>query len=258
MNQFIANASDLAAKVLSAAEERRLAKRIQAGDLAARDQMITANLRLVTRIARSYVGYRYLGSLTFTDLIAEGNLGLIHAVEYYDVTKNTRFATYARYWIHLTIQRALINQGPTVRIPVYLYAMIAKWRRITKQLSHDHRPSDTEVAATAKIPLKNIKQIKLVADRLTLHEYDTTDSTLLCNLGACTGGDYQQDEIDELRRHLKCLPPRLQDILKMRFGLDGCAIITLKEIGQRYGYSKERIRQLQVEGLARLAKIMMN
>src|SRR5438445_2564722 len=156
--------------LLSADEEKQLAYRIETGDNAARDQMVRANLRLVVNIARSYTGK----GLSLQDLIEEGNLGLLRAVEGFDPTMNTRFSTYASYWIKQSIKRALVNPAKTIRIPAYMVELLAKWRRATSKLQDElgRHTTHEEVARSLNMPKKKLNSIKKA-----IHAYNSAPQT---------------------------------------------------------------------------------
>lgn len=245
--------------LLSAKEEKELAVRIGNGDTAARDRMVRANLRLVVNIARGYSGK----GLGLQDLIEEGNLGLMRAVEGFDPAMGTRFSTYASYWIKQSIKRALINTGKTIRIPAYMVELLSKWRRASSRLTEElgRGPTPEEVARVLGLPKKKLPIIKKA-----IKIYNATPQTDQTEAG-WTLGDMVMDE-DQLSpdealvendslRHvlemLKSMDEREATILKLRFGLGGVEPRTLKEIGQELGLTRERVRQIETEALGKLA-----
>lgn len=245
--------------LLSAAEELQLAARIAQGDVRARDQMVRANLRLVVNIARGYTGK----GLGLQDLIEEGNLGLLRAVEGFDPEVGTRFSTYASYWIKQSIKRALINSGKTIRIPAYMVELLSKWRRATARLSEElgRSPTHEEVARMLGLPKKKLPIIrKAIHINNSTPQSDQTDSGW--SLGDMVTDERLKAPDEELLDHdilrhamdlLGALDERESTVLKLRFGLDGYEPHTLKEIGARLGLTRERVRQIETESLRRLA-----
>jgi RNA polymerase primary sigma factor len=245
--------------LLSADDEKRLARAIADGDAAARDHMIRANLRLVVNIARGYANR----GLPLPDLIEEGNLGLLRAVEGFDPDIGTRFSTYASYWIKQSIKRALINSGKAIRIPAYMVELLSKWRRATARLTDalSRVPTPEEVARSLGLARKKLPIIKKA-----IHVHQAAPQTEQTE-GSWSLGELIHDEnarcpaevlldADTLRhvmRRIDSLDERAATIIRLRFGLGGAEPMTLKEIGGVLGLTRERVRQIESETLAALA-----
>jgi len=246
--------------LLTADEEKQLAYRIATGDTEARDQMVRANLRLVVNIARGYTGK----GLALQDLIEEGNLGLLRAVEGFDPSMNTRFSTYASYWIKQSIKRALVNTAKTIRIPAYMVELLAKWRRATNQLQDEYGrpPTNEEVAKFLGLPKKKLSIIKKA-----IRVYNSAPQTDQSESGwsidemlmdGTTKTPYNEmvesDDLKQVLQLLDKMDPREATVLRMRFGLNDEEPKTLKEIGESLGLTRERVRQIESEALAKLSE----
>jgi len=249
--------------LLTIAEEIQLARRIRRGDKAARDHMISANLRLVVKIAHDYKDF----GLPLLDLISEGNIGLIKAVERFDPRKGGKLSTYAAWWIKQSIKRALANQSKTIRLPVHLVDKISKMRRAAMALAEElgREPSDEEVAWELGIPVNKVAHLKSVSIRPA-----SLDAPIGEDGDSATFGDIVGDENatspyenvrernlkTDLNRMIESLDRREADILRMRFGLDGHDELTLEEVGRKFKVTRERVRQLQNLALQKIRKLM--
>jgi RNA polymerase primary sigma factor len=249
--------------LLTIAEEITLARRIRRGDKAARDHMIKANLRLVVKIAHDYKDF----GLPLLDLISEGNIGLIKAVERFDPRKGGKLSTYAAWWIKQSIKRALANQSKTIRLPVHLVDKISKMRRTAMALAEEfgREPSDEELAMELGIPTNKVAHLKSVSIRPTSLDAPISDDGDSGTFGEIVGDENATSPFENVRernlksdlnRMINSLDKREADILRMRFGLDGHDELTLEEVGKKFKVTRERVRQLQNLALQKIRKLM--
>ena len=245
-------------KLLQLDEELELAERIASGDEMAKDILAEANLRLVVSIAKRYVGRGML----FLDLIQEGNIGLIKAVEKFDVSKGYKFSTYATWWIRQAITRAIADQARTIRVPVHMVETINKLARIQRQLTLElnREPTEDELAAKIKLPVEKIREIyKISQDPVSLEtpigeEDDSHLGDFIKDEDNLGPEEYATNELlkDEISEVLLTLTEREEKVIRLRFGLEDGKSRTLEEVGQMFGVTRERIRQIEAKALRKL------
>jgi RNA polymerase primary sigma factor len=243
-------------------EEIILAAKIKAGDEDARQKLITANLRLVVKIAKDYARY----GLPLLDLIAEGNVGLIKAVERFDPAKGGKLSTYAAWWIKQVIRRALANQGKTIRLPVHVVEKVSKMRTAEHTLTEKlgRKPNIDELAEELGIPTRKVQQLKSVAVHPASLDapIDDNDNGVFGDLVPDNAAQTPYEEMnnaqlkEEIEELAHKLSPREQDILKYRYGLLGKDAETLEMVGERLDITRERVRQIQKQAIEKLRNML--
>ncbi|MGA2171973.1 MAG: sigma-70 family RNA polymerase sigma factor [Sedimentisphaerales bacterium] len=253
--------------LLSAEEEHRLAKLVvEENDPMARDQLVRSNLRLVVSIAKRYAGR---GGMTFGDLIEEGNLGLIRAVDYFDPGRGTRFSTYAAWWIRQTIKSALLGDVRPVHVPGYMISIINQWRHMSAELENKlgRKPNVGEMADVMRLPVKKAQIIYETVNMLgsgrdnQQGDSDDEEQSLdgsMCNsnAGKPEDGIVEDEERAKAVRLLDKIDAREAEVLRLHYGLDGSKPMEFKEIGDKLNLTRERIRQIQHEALTKLYEFM--
>ncbi|MEZ5571856.1 MAG: RNA polymerase sigma factor RpoS [Halioglobus sp.] len=248
--------------LLTADEEKFYARRARSGDESGRQRMIESNLRLVVKISRRYINR----GLTLLDLIEEGNLGLIRAVEKFDPDLGFRFSTYATWWIRQTIERAIMNQTRTIRLPIHVVKELNIYLRAARELTQklDHEPSAEEIADMLDKPVDDVKRMLGLNERVISMDTpvgpdsDNSMVDLIADVQVCDPSQLLQDTDirDNIAVWLDELSEKQREVVSRRFGLRGYESSTLEEVGREIGLTRERVRQIQVEALKRLRTIM--
>lgn len=244
--------------LLSAEDEKELATKAAQGDSAAKEKLINSNLKLVVSIAKKFQG----NGISFLDLIQEGNIGLIAAIDKFDTSLGYRFSTYAYYWIKTTISRAVNQQNRSIRIPVYMVEKLSKYKKIEQELSqkYNREPTENEIAEKMDVSVKEIRELKeYLSDTVSLDapigedKEDSFGSFVEDSSNGNPADNYEKEDMSKiLLKVLDTLPEREAGILKMRFGIGYSSPLTLEEVGKRYSLTRERVRQIESSALKKM------
>ena len=244
--------------LLSAEEEKELTTKAAQGDSAAKEKLINSNLKLVVSIAKKFQD----NGISFLDLIQEGNIGLMTAIDKFDNSLGYRFSTYAYYWIKTTISRAVNQQNRSIRIPVYMVEKLSKYKKIEQELSqkYNREPTENEIAEKMDISAKEVRELKeYLSDTVSLDapigddKEDSFGSFVEDNSNGNPADNYEREDMNKiLLKVLDTLPEREAGILKMRFGIGYSSPLTLEEVGKRYSLTKERVRQIESSALKKM------
>ena len=244
--------------LLSAEEEKELTTKAAQGDSAAKEKLINSNLKLVVSIAKKFQD----NGISFLDLIQEGNIGLMTAIDKFDNSLGYRFSTYAYYWIKTTISRAVNQQNRSIRIPVYMVEKLSKYKKIEQELSqkYNREPTENEIAEKMDISAKEVRELKeYLSDTVSLDapigddKEDSFGSFVEDNSNGNPADNYEREDMNKiLLKVLDTLPEREAGILKMRFGIGYSSPLTLEEVGKRYSLTRERVRQIEASALKKM------